>query len=315
MTAYLVNLAVLTSINAVLAITLNFVMGYAGIYSIAHAVFFGVGAYAAAYVALHWSASLLVTLPLAMLLAAAVSVALALPALRVRGEYFVAASLGLQVIAVTVFSEWKSVTGGMGGITGIPPAELFGHALAAPGEFLLLALVCLAAVIAVTSGLLRSSFGRSLQAVRDSESAAQAAGKNVAAIKTLAVAVSAALAAVAGVLYAHYIAFVNVESFTLDTSVLLMAMVIIGGTGTLLGPIVGSVLLMLLPSLFSYLSFLPPTEISAVQQIAYGATMVLLMIFRPGGIVGHSRRRANSRRKAAGAADARAVPRDRRQAW
>jgi branched-chain amino acid transport system permease protein len=286
MLAYLVNLGVLICINALLAVTLNFVMGYAGIYSIAHAVFFGVGAYTAAVVATQLSASLFVTLPLAVLLAGALSIALALPALRVRGEYFVAASLGLQVIAVTVFSEWKSVTGGIGGITGIPPAELFGRPVAAPGQFLLLALACLAVVTALSTALLRSAFGRSLQALRDSESAAQAAGKNVAAIKTLAVAVSAALAAVAGVLYAHYIAFVNVESFTLDTSVLLMAMVIIGGTGTLAGPLVGALLLMLLPSLFSYMSFLPPTEIGAVQQIAYGATMVLLMIFRPGGLVG-----------------------------
>lgn len=292
MLAYLINLAVLVCINATLAITLNFIMGYAGIYSIAHAVFFGVGAYAAAYAAMHLSASLFVTLPLAMLIAGAVSVVLALPALRVRGEYFVAASLGLQVIAVTVFSEWKSVTGGMGGVTGIPPAELFGHAVVEPAQFLLLALVCLAAVIALTSVLLRSSFGRSLQAVRDSESAAKAAGKNVAAIKTLAVAVSAALAAVAGALYAHYIAFVNVESFTLDTSVLLMAMVIIGGTGTVLGPIVGAVLLMLLPSLFSYMTFLPATEISSIQQIAYGLAMVLLMLFRPGGLVGGRPERA-----------------------
>ncbi|ODV06230.1 MAG: ABC transporter permease [Rubrivivax sp. SCN 70-15] len=289
MTAYLVNLGVLVCINALLAVTLNFVMGYAGIYSVAHAVFFGIGAYTAAVVATQLSASLFVTLPLAVLLAAALSVALALPALRVRGEYFVAASLGLQVIAVTVFSEWKSVTGGIGGLTGIPPAELFGHAVAAPAHFLLLALACLALVTALTTALLRSAFGRSLQALRDSESAAQAAGKNVAAVKTLAVAVSAALAAVAGVLYAHYIAFVNVESFTLDTSVLLMAMVIIGGTGTLLGPLVGALLLMLLPSLFSYMSFLPPTEIGAVQQIAYGATMVLLMIFRPGGLVGRGK--------------------------
>ena len=110
-------------------------------------------------------------------------------------------------------------------------------------------------MIAVIRVLLRSSFGRSLQAVRDTRSAAQAAGKNVAAIKTLAVVVSSALAAVAGSLYAHLPRFVNVESFTLDTSVLLMAMVIIGGTGTVLGPIVGAVLLLLLPSLFSYMTY------------------------------------------------------------
>jgi len=286
MLAYLLNLATLICINAVLAITLNFIMGYAGIFSLAHAAFFGVGAYTAAYVAMHASASLFLAIPAAMLVTGLLSLVLALPALRVRGEYFVAASLGLQVLAVTVFSEWKSVTGGLGGTIGIPPADLFGHAVSDPVEFLLLALACLVPVILVTTVLLRSSFGRSLKAIRDSESAAHASGKNVAAIKTLSVVFSSSLAGIAGALYAFYMGFINVESFMLDTSVLLMAMVIIGGTGTLLGPLVGTVLLMALPGLFSYMSFLPQTEIGSIQQIAYGLAMVLLMIYRPGGIVG-----------------------------
>ena len=292
MLAYSLNLATLICINAVLAITLNFIMGYAGIFSIAHAIFFGIGAYTAAYFAIHVSAALFLAIPAAMVAAALMSLILALPALRVRGEYFVAASLGLQVLGVTVFSEWKSVTGGIGGVIGIPPVELFGHAVVDPLQFLLLTVVCLLMVIGITSILLRSSFGRNLKAIRDSESASYAFGKNVAAIKTLSVMLSSSLAAVAGALYAFYLGFINVESFTLDTSVLLMAMVIIGGTGTLLGPIVGAALLMLLPSLFSYMSFLPQTEIGSIQQIAYGVAMVLLMIFRPGGIVGARARSA-----------------------
>lgn len=292
MLAYSLNLATLICINAVLAITLNFIMGYAGIFSIAHAIFFGIGAYTAAYFAIHVSAALFLAVPAAMVAAALMSLILALPALRVRGEYFVAASLGLQVLGVTVFSEWKSVTGGIGGVIGIPPVELFGHAVVDPVQFLLLTVVCLLMVIGLTSILLRSSFGRNLKAIRDSESASYAFGKNVAAIKTLSVMLSSSLAAVAGALYAFYLGFINVESFTLDTSVLLMAMVIIGGTGTLLGPIVGAALLMLLPSLFSYMSFLPQTEIGSIQQIAYGVAMVLLMIFRPGGIVGARARSA-----------------------
>lgn len=292
MLAYLLNLATLVCINAVLAITLNFIMGYAGIFSLAHAVFFGVGAYTAAWFAMHVSASIFLAIPAAMLAAALLSLVLALPALRVRGEYFVAASLGLQVLAVTVFSEWKSFTGGLGGLIGIPPASLFGHDVTDPVQFLLLALCGLVPVMAVTTALLRTSFGRNLKAIRDSESASYAFGKNVAAIKTLSVAISAALAAIAGALYAFYIGFINVESFMLNTSVLLMAMVIIGGTGTLLGPIVGTLLLMLLPSLFSYMTFLPQTQIGAIQQMAYGLAMVLLMIFRPGGIVGARSRKA-----------------------
>ncbi|MDS1140002.1 branched-chain amino acid ABC transporter permease [Pusillimonas sp. SM2304] len=288
MLAYLLNLVTLISINAVLAITLNFIMGYAGIFSMAHAVFFGVGAYTAAYFALNFSASFFLAIPVAMFVAAVLSLILALPALRVRGEYFVAASLGLQVLGVTIFAEWKTFTGGLGGVIGIPPVDLFGFAVADPTHFMLLAVGCLILVIFMTNVLLRSSFGRSLKAIRDSESASHAFGKNVAVIKTLSVMISSALAAVAGALYAFYLGFINVESFMLDTSVLLMAMVIIGGTGTLLGPIVGTMLLMLLPSLFSYMWFLPATEIGSIQQIAYGAAMVLLMIFRPGGLVGSS---------------------------
>lgn len=286
MIAYLVNLATLVCINAILAITLNFIMGYAGIFSLAHAVFFGVGAYVAAFIALQWTDSLLLQLPAAMLIAGVISAALALPALRVRGDYFVAASLGFQVLAATVFSEWKSVTGGIGGLVGIPPASVAGHSFGDPVQFLGLAGVTLALVVVLTTAIVRSSFGRSLKAIRDSESAALAFGKNVALIKTLSVFYSTAICAVAGVLYADYLSFINVESFTIDASTLFMAMVIVGGIGTVWGPIVGAVLLTLLPAALTYLPFLPRTEIGSVQQMIYGLAMVLLMIFKPDGLLG-----------------------------
>ena len=286
MIAYLVNLATLVCINAILAITLNFIMGYAGIFSLAHAVFFGVGAYVAAFIALQWTDSLLLQLPAAMLVAGVISAALALPALRVRGDYFVAASLGFQVLAATVFSEWKSVTGGIGGLVGIPPASIAGHSFGDPAQFLGLAGVTLALVVVLTTAIVRSSFGRSLKAIRDSESAALAFGKNVALIKTLSVFYSTAICAVAGVLYADYLSFINVESFTIDASTLFMAMVIVGGIGTVWGPIVGAVLLTLLPAALTYLPFLPRTEIGSVQQMIYGLAMVLLMIFKPDGLMG-----------------------------
>ena len=232
-------------------------------------------------------AGFLTATALAMLVAAGISLTLALPALRVRGEYFVAASLGLQMLAATIFAEWKPVTGGIGGLIGIPPARLFGFAIAEPWQFLLLVLVCLGLVMLAIRLAVRSSFGRSLKAIRDDEVAAAAYGKNVAAIKTIAVVVSSALAAVGGALYAFYLSFINVESFVLDVSVQIMAMVIIGGTATLFGPLVGAVLILLLPAVLSYLPYLPPTEIGSIQQICYGAVMVLLMIFRPSGLWGY----------------------------
>jgi branched-chain amino acid transport system permease protein len=286
MWAYVVNLAVLISINAILAVTLNFILGYAGIFSIAHALFFGVGAYTAAFVATKLGAGFLSGTAAGMALAALISLFLALPALRVRGEYFVAASLGLQMLAITVFTEWKSVTGGIGGLTNIPPARILGFEITQPEHFLVLSLICLVLVMLIIRALVRSSFGRSLKAIRDDETAASAYGKNVAVIKTTAVVVSSALAAVAGSLYAFYLSFINVESFVLETSIQLMAMVIIGGTATLVGPLIGTILILLLPAGLSYLPYLPPTEIGSIQQIAYGLAMVVLMIYRPGGLWG-----------------------------
>jgi branched-chain amino acid transport system permease protein len=286
MIAYLQNIAVLFCVNGILALTLNFIMGYAGIYSLAHTIFFGIGAYTAAYLALNVTDSLLISMLVAFSLSALVSMALALPALRVRGEYFVAASLGLQVIGVTIFAEWKSVTGGLGGMIGIPRPRLFSYVFNDDTAFLILSVIVLLAVLGILSLLVRGSFGRSLMAIRDSESAAQAYGKHVNAVKTLSVAISSGLAAIAGVLYTFYMSFINVEGFTLETSILLMAMVIIGGTGTLLGPVAGAALLMTLPAALTYLPFLPPGELGAIQQIVYGAAMVVLMIFRPGGLVG-----------------------------
>lgn len=283
---YLFNIVILLCVNATLAVTLNFIMGYAGIYSMAHPIFFAVGAYTAAYLATYISTSIFLIIPVAVLLSGLLSLGLALPALRVRGEYFIAASLGLQMLAVTIITEWKSVTGGLAGMIGIPSATAFGYPIEGSVSIFIFAFSCLLITVLLSRALTHNSFGRSLMSIRESESAAYAAGKNVAMIKTLAVIFSSALASVAGVVYAFYVGFVNVESFTLEFSVLLMAMIVIGGAGTLIGPLVGAATLMLLPIIFSYLPFLPAGEIGSIQQIAYGAVMVLLMIFRPNGIVG-----------------------------
>jgi branched-chain amino acid transport system permease protein len=287
MTTYIISLAILIGINAILAVTLNFILGYAGIFSLAHAIFFGIGAYTAAVMAMKFGADFAVATAAGMVISGVISLALALPALRVRGEYFVAASLGLQMLAVTVFSEWKSVTGGIGGLIGIPPARLFGFDVSDPVLFLGLTLACLAVILLVIRALVRSSFGRSLKAIRDDETAASALGKNVALLKTLAVVVSSSFAAVAGSLFTFYLSFINVESFVLEVSVQIIAMVIIGGTATLLGPVIGAVIVLLLPALLTYLPYLPPTEIGSIQQMIYGLAMVLLMIFRPSGLWGY----------------------------
>jgi branched-chain amino acid transport system permease protein len=288
---YIANLVTVTGTSMILALSLNLLIGYAGIFSMAHAVFYGVGAYVAALLGLYYSADLAIAIPLAMISGAVASLLISLPALRVRGEYFVAASLGLQVIASTIFEQWDSVTGGLSGLSGIPVAELFGYELASPTAFMTVTIVLVVFVALVVICLLRTSFGRDLRAIRDDETAAGAAGKNVTVIKAIAVAVSAALCSVGGVLYAYNIAFVNPESFTLNLSVLVMAMVIIGGAGTTIGPIVGAAIIQFLPAALSWLP-LPSQNVGYLQQILYGVAMVLLMIYRPAGLLGKTRAKA-----------------------
>ena len=285
MIAYLINLATLATIFCVLATSLNILIGYAGIFSIAQAVFFGIGAYAAAQFTLHITSDLLLAAMVGAAVSGLLSLCLALPALRVRDEYFVIASLGLQMLAVTVFTEVKPLTGGFGGLVGIPPPTLLGLPLSDPTAMLAACLGFLLCVLLITRVLMRGGFGRSLMAIRDNETAAEALGKNVPMLKTLAVMLGCGYAGIAGALYSAQVQFINVESFTLDQSVLIMAMVIIGGTATLAGPLVGTVLILLLPAALSFIPAIPPTEIGVVQQMIYGLVMTLLMIFRPGGLV------------------------------
>lgn len=297
MSAYLANMMVLLGIAVILASSLNLMVGYAGIFSVAHAVFYGVGAYTAAKVALGYSDSFLLATAAAMLVSGAVSFILAVPVLRVREEYFVVASIGFQIVASTIFVSWNSVTGGMGGLAGIPPARLLGWQLASPVDYMILTGICVVVVLAVLTLLVRSPFGRALKAFRDDEVAAVALGKDPLALRVAATTLSGALAAVAGSIYAFYISFVNPESFTLDYSVLVLAMVIIGGAGSLVGPVIGAVFITLFPALLNFLH-IPNQYIGPVEQLIYGAAIVLLMVFWPSGLASVGRLLTGKRRRA-----------------
>ncbi|MFA5702180.1 MAG: branched-chain amino acid ABC transporter permease [Advenella sp.] len=283
---YILNLLTLATIYSIAAASLNVLVGYAGIFSIAHAIFFGLGAYAGAQFALLIVPDVLLASLIGAVVSGALSLLLALPALRVRGEYFVAAGLGLQMVGITIFSEAHSLTGGHGGLVGIPAATLFGFDVSSPGAFLIVCLVALLLSLAVIQILMRSSFGRALMSIRDNESAAESFGKNVPLLKTLAMVVGCAIVGVAGTLFAFNLAFINVESFTLEQSILMLAMVVIGGVGTLSGPLIGAVFLLILPAILTFIPFIPPTEIGTVQQFIYGSLMAVLMIFKPSGIAG-----------------------------
>ncbi|OGL01153.1 MAG: hypothetical protein A3E31_05915 [Candidatus Rokubacteria bacterium RIFCSPHIGHO2_12_FULL_73_22] len=289
---------------AILGVSLNLLLGYSGLVSMSHGAFFGVGAYAAALTARHlgWP------FPLTLLAAVAVTTLLAggvtFPALRVRGEYLILLTLALQMVLYELMLSWVDLTEGRTGVSAIPRPTLFGRTLVTPAQFLPLIAGCAALVFAIGYRLGESPLGRVLKAMRDDERATLAIGKSVLRYKVLVFSLSGALAAVAAALFAHYQAFVNPFSFTLDRSIFLVALVVLGGTANLVGTIVGAVLFVGLPEVLRFLEARAEI-VDAIRDFVFGAVLVAFMRFRPQGLVPE---RAGVGRAPAGADVAPALP-------
>jgi len=283
--AYLLHILILIGIYVILAESLNLIAGYAGMLSIAHAAFYGVGAYVAALLALHYAVPPWLTVPAAVVAAAAVGALVAWPALRVRDDYFVVATFAFQVIVFSVMNNWVGLTGGPLGLPGIPRPDFFGLTVTSHGGFLLLTWLCTAAVVFVCWRLARAPFGRVLRALREDEVFAAALGKNVASFKVRVFAIGAAMAAVGGCLYAYYITFIDPTSFTVMESIFIISIVIVGGAGSLRGAALGAAVLVVLPEALRFVG-LPSSIAANLRQIFYGLLLILFMVFRPQGLIG-----------------------------
>jgi branched-chain amino acid transport system permease protein len=289
---YLQHILVMVALYAVLAASFNLLIGFAGLFALSQAAFFGVGAYTTAILATKLGLPFPVPIIAGVVLTAAVGMLVALPALRIGGDHLVIVTLALQIIVIAIMVNWRSVTGGTDGISAIPKIVLWGTPLDTPARFLPLALAAAVACLAIAWRLAKSPFARAVRAMRENEQAVQAVGKNVVAIKLTVFAVSAGLAAVAGGFYAHYISYVSAETFTLDLTIYILAMVILGGTGNLWGSVIGAVLLTTLPELLKFVA-LPADVADKSRQILYGLTLIAILLLRPQGLLGEipSRRR------------------------
>jgi branched-chain amino acid transport system permease protein len=276
----LVNLALLFSL---LATSLNIVLGYAGQISLGHAGFFGIGAYTSALLTsgrsglLFWPAFLA-----AGLVSAAFGVAIGVPTLRLKGHYLALATLGFGEIMGLLFLNCRELTHGMDGVSEIPAPTLGPLTFATNRQFYFLALAVLVVTLLLTRAFEVSKFGRRLAAVRDAEVAAGASGVNVTRIKVGALTASAFIAGLAGSLYAHLLSYISPDVFTFDLTAQLLSMVVIGGAGTLFGPVLGAATLTFLPEVL---------RISNVYyQLLYGAGIVAMIVFLPTGLWGWARR-------------------------
>jgi branched-chain amino acid transport system permease protein len=280
---YLLHIVVLAALFATLALSLDLLVGWTGILSFAHAAFFAIGAYSSAILTTHVGASFLTGVGVGLGVAVLSSLLVSLPALRLAGDEFVLTTFAFQMIAFNILNNWMSLTEGPLGIAGIPAPTLWGHPLNSSRGFVLLALFAFGATTLLSSALVSSPFGRVLAGIRDDEGFTRSLGKRTLRFKMTVIAVSSAFAALSGSIYAHYTSFIDPTSFSVDESILIVCMVVIGGSGTLFGPSLGAVLLVVLPEALRFLG-LPDSAAGHLRQIIYGAALVLVTMVRPRGL-------------------------------
>jgi len=276
---YLLRLINIGIIYAILAVSLNFVLGYAGQISLGHAGFFGIGAYTAAIVTHGGSGELFwPVFVLSGITAGIAGAIIGVPALRLKGHYLAFGTLGFGEIIRIILFNWREVTHGADGIGAIPPPAAFGFAFDSDQKYYFLGLAVLLLVLALARRTEISKFGRSFAALRDAELAAGTTGVNVTRIKILAFVISSVIAGCAGSLYAHLVGFISPDTFTFEVTAQVLAMVLLGGMGTTLGPVLGAVFITVLPEALRVSK--------EYYQVIYGAGVAFAVLFLPQGFLG-----------------------------
>lgn len=270
---YVLNVMVMIFIFTMLAVSLDLVMGWAGQFSFAHAAFFGIGAYTAAILQRDAGTGFWLNLPAGMAVAGLCGLVLGLPALRLRGHFLAIVTIAFQTIVYLALTQWQSLTGGQFGIE-VKPVPGF----ATIERFYQLALALTVVTVAIAWALTHSRLGQAWRAVRDDEVLARAVGLNTTAAKLAAFVIAAALAGAAGVLVAHHVRGVTPDDFTVLTSATIVAMVIVGGRGTVWGPLIGAVVFTALPEVLS--------SAASYKLIIYGFLMIVMIIVMPQGVFG-----------------------------
>ncbi len=285
---YALHLLIVICIYVSLTVSLDLLIGHTGVLSFGHAAFFGIGAYATAILSVYggwgWFPAMLMAFVAGVVIAGLVGV----PTLRLGGDYFILALFGFQSIVITVILNWEDLTNGPFGIRNVPRPSLGGYELKSNFAYLLFAAAVTALIVAVHWRFARSPMRATLNAIRDDETVAMSLGIDVVRTKILIFALGGGFAALTGAVSAFYLRFVDVSSFTLSTIILLWAMVFVGGSRSIVGCILGPVILLLFPEIFRFVGE-TGLNIAYVQEVLYGLLLVLLMLFRPEGVIGRRR--------------------------
>lgn len=274
--SYFNQVAIITMIFVILSASMNLITGSAGLLSLGHAAFFGVGAYAAALLSTQWGWSFWLTIPAAGLITALVGALVAIPTMRLTSIYFAVATLGIGEMIYVTLLNWVGFTRGPMGIRSIPPVELLGL----KGTVASMTFVALLMLLSlwVMHRIAHSYYGNSLRAMREDDACADAMGIDVARLKLESFGVACFFAGVAGALFAHTTGYISPDSFRFGESILILSMVVVGGLGSIYGSIIGAVLLSVLPEMLR--------DLGSYRMIVVGVVLFLSILFLPKGLVG-----------------------------
>ena len=291
---YGLSLLVQIGYLGIAALGLNILVGFTGQISIGHAVFFGFGAFASAYFSNKLNVPVFLAIPLAGLATTAVGLVFGIPAARLKGLYLAIATLAAQFILQDFFARAGWFTGGVAG-TAAKSFSIFGHDVAGDQQYFYVVLVYVVLMYLAATNLMRTRDGRALVAVRDHYLSAEMMGINLMKYRTMSFGVAAFYAGIGGALYAHYLGFVSVEGFDILFSIQFLAMIIIGGLGSIMGTLMGTTFMVLLPEVMGGLAkmlsgsaidrMLSLSEgIVFLREMTIGAVIVLFLVFEPDGL-------------------------------
>lgn len=269
----------------ILALSANLVSGYTGLLSFGNAAFYGLGAYITTLVMKHFGFGYFSALTLAMAFNVLASLIITYFSVRLKELYFTLATLAFQVIVFSILYNWEKVTGGSYGISEIPGVTLFGYQLKGTHDFTILGGFFAFAVISFFYFFRKTPFVRLLECIRDRELGAVSLGKNISYYKFICNAVAGAFIAIAGSLFAVYNSYIDATSFSLSESILIVNMILIGGTGNLIGPIFGACFYVILPEITRLIP-IDSTRGASLQMIIYSLILILVVRFKPNGLFG-----------------------------
>lgn len=287
---YYLSLLIQIGYLGVAALGLNILMGFSGQISLSHGALFGVGAFSSAWLNATFGIPVLLCIPLAGLMTTAVGMVVGIPSARLKGLYLAIATLAAQFIIMDLFNRLEWFTGGSAGVMA-SSIEVFGFSFYGDQRYFYIVLFFLVTALLLTSNLLRSRDGRAFIALRDHYLSAEIMGVNLNRYRMLAFALSSFYAGVGGALFAHYLGYITSTSFDLMLSIEFLAMIIIGGVGSIMGTMMGAVFMVLLPQVMTWAAGAVDTVIPAfseglvyLKEIAIGLAIVLFLIFEPDGL-------------------------------